>query len=291
MRLFTLQEIDTAKLPQSRFKQSMVFRQSRTFCLIPPILSVGLIVGLVYWYYCGNAPLSVVIVVGGLLGLVGCITFAQAKKTLASPNWILAIEPDQVFIKFRSYLNPHFPPTDPQVVRLHLTKIESARITKQKLTLLGISGKGKTSYHTFLDLTVAEQDISLLQDQIKYERNLKPPLTGKFIKSRSKSHHYPVSVIDNRTIRIEWRSPADWITPKITIAVQLLGDLGIKIDSPKNEIVDMTKSGADPKRMEDNILRMAERGKVIAATALARRTYGLSLTEAKLFVEELVGKE
>ncbi len=63
---------------------------------------------------------------------------------------------------------------------------------------------------------------------------------------------------------------------------------GIRIEPIEKEVIDLARNEADQKQMEDNILHLAERGNLPAATKLARRTYGFSLAKAKEFVEELI---
>jgi len=277
----TLKEINTTAL-YAQFKQSPLAQ------LIAAMLFVGLIMGTVCWHYFGDFPLGGVIFSGGFFGLFAWISFSSFKKSLAPTNWILSVGPDRILVKFRSYLNSHFPQTDPQVVQFHPSEIQSARITKQRITAPGSRNRRVTSFHTFLDLNISEQDLTPLKEQLKYERSLKMPLTGKFVKSSGKSRHYPVSVVDNRTIRIEWRSPWDIVIPSIKKAINKLRRQGISIEALQKEVIDLTRDRADQKRMEDNILHLAERGNLLAATKLARRTYGFGLTEAKDFVEDLL---
>ena len=89
-------------------------------------------------------------------------------------------------------------------------------------------------------------------------------------------------------LRIEWRSPSDIVTPGIKKALVKLKEEGIRIETLQKEVIDLTCDRTNPKRMEDNILHLAERGNLLAATKLARQAYGLSLTEAKVFVEDLI---
>lgn len=281
MQLLKLTEISTTALC-ARFKQSP-FSQ-----LIATMLFVGFIIGAVCWHYVGDFPLGGVIFCGGIFGLFAWISLSSFKKSLAPTNWLLSVNPDQIQVKFRSYLNSHFPREDPQVVQFHPSEIESARITKQRITSPGSGSGHVTSFHTFLDLSIAEQNLIPLREQIRYERNLKLPPTGKFIKSSGKSQHYPVSVVENRVVRIEWRSPYDIVTPGVKKALVKLREQGIKIEALKKEVIDLTRDRADQNCMEDNILHLAERGNLLAATKLARRTLGMSLTEAKVFVEDLI---
>jgi hypothetical protein len=281
MKLLTLQEISPTPL-DTQFKQSPLVQ------LIAALLFVGLIVGALCWHCLGDFPLGGVIFTGGFFGLFAWISFPSYIKSRAPTNWILSIGPDRILVKFRSYLNPHFPQTDPQVVQLHPSEIYSACITKQRITAPGSRGGNTTSFHTFLDLNTTARDLSPLKEQLVYERNLKMPVTGTFVKSSGKSQHYPVSVVDNRTVRIEWRSPQDIVTPAAKKALDTLNGQGIHIEALHKEVIDLTRDRTDHSRMEDNILLLAERGNRVAAVKLARRTYGFDITEAKEFVEGLL---
>ena len=281
MQLITLNEIKTP-VTYARFKQSPLAQ------MIATILFVSLIIGIMCAHIFGDVPLGVAVFCSGFIGLFAWFSFSSFKKSLSAHNWILSISPDLIQVKFRSYMNTHLPEGDPQVVQFRPSEIESARITKQRITMPGSSSKRVTSFHTFLDLRVANQDLRPLREQIKYERNLKPPPAGKFIKSSGKYRHYPVSVVDNRVVRIEWRSPSDIVTPGINKALAKLKEQGISIESLQKEVIDSTCDRTDNKRMEDRIIYLAERGNLLAATRLARRIYGMSLIEAKAFVEELI---
>jgi hypothetical protein len=263
------------------------FKQSPLAHMMALILFITLAAGTICWFYFGNFPLAVALSCSGIMGLFGLLSFISLKKSLALSNWVLAIGSDLVFIKFRSYLNSHFPQMDPQVIRVRPAEIESTCITKQKITQYGLRGGRRTTFHTFLDMNMVAPDLFALQEQLKYEQNRIAPLTGRLIRSRSKSKHRPVSVVDNRTIRIEWRSPSDMVVPKISKAIRLLSDQGIMVNSLKKEVLDMTLKSADKKSTEDRILFLAQQGDVLGATRLARRGSGMSLTEAKKFVEEL----
>ena len=265
----------------------MKFRQSPLAQLIPSLIFFSLTGGAVYWYWFRGMHLITAVLFGGMMFLMGLALFSSFKKALAPTNWLLAIGPDRVLIKFRSYLNAHFPSTDPQVVLLDPSEIAYARIAKQKIKVPGSRNRNRTSFHTFLDLHVPSTDLMPLKDRIKYERILKPQKTGKYTKS--KCHHYPVSILNIDTIRIEWPSPIIFIAPGISRALTMLSRQGVKIESPKKEFVDLTEKGrSDLKSSEDKILYLAERGNLIAAAKLAQRTYKLSLAQAKQFVEDIL---
>ncbi len=264
------------------------FKQSILAHAIALLVFSGLAVGFICWHHFGDFPVGVALFACGFMGLFALFAFSLFKKALAPSNWLFILEPDRISIKFRSYLNAHFPETDPQVIQMSLREIESARITKQRITQYGFSVRRQTSYHTFLDLNLGQQDLSDLKEILKQERNMKAPLTGRFVKSGTKYHHYPVSVVGDHTIRIELRSPRDRIQPHYTKAFALLSERGIKIHPLSKEIHDMTLTASDKTQVEDRILFLAQRGNVMAATKLARQAFGMNLTDAKNFVEELI---
>jgi hypothetical protein len=139
-----------------------------------------------------------------------------------------------------------------------------------------------------LDITLND-DLWELKERLRYERNLKSKKDKSIVTYSTKTHHYPVSVIDNNIIRIEWRSPASIITPGIKKVINLLQRQGITIEPKKHEVNDFTMTNSqDDKKNEENILRLAESGNILAAIKLTRRTYNYNITQAKQFVEGLL---
>jgi hypothetical protein len=263
------------------------FRHSPLADLITLLVFFSLVAGAICWYWFGDLPLYAVILFGGFMLIMGRMAFFNFRKSLAPTNWLLAIGPDRILIKFRSFLNSHFPSADPQVVSLDPSEIASARITTQWIKAPGLHSRRQTSFHTFLDLHVPSVDLAPLKERVKYERTLKAQKIGKHVSL--KVRHYPVSVMGEDTIRIEWPSPLIYFAPGIKKALAALDRQGIRLESPKKEKIDLTRKGrSDLKSAEDKILYLAERGNFPAAVKLARRTYRLSLTEAKQFVEGLM---
>ena len=272
MKIITLKEINITPL-------DIRFKQSSFVIAIGLALVTGLMAGAVFWHYRKGFPLSMVIIGCGILTVFLLVLIMQLKKSLAQDNWILLIKPNQIFVKFRSYLNSHYHKEDPQVVSFQPDEIEYARITKQKMINFGKRNSKTLSFHSFLDLCIMKQDLSPLKQQITYERNIK-------IKSVS-SAHYPVSIAEEHIVRIEWRSHHDYVTPGLKKALAALSAEGIRIESLNKETVDLTITPTDKNAMETKILRLAEQGENIAAIRLTRKVYGLSLSEAKNFVEGL----
>lgn len=280
MKLLKLQDVSLGQ-------HHCVCKQSPLAQFVAFLLFGALTMGAFCWHRFGALPLWGAILGGGFLFLISLLFFSIFKKSLATTNWIMAVGPNEVLIKFRSYLNAHFPKTDPQVVQLLPSELQWARITKQRITAPGSDNGNVTSFHTFVDLSVRAGDLSPLQDRLKYERTVQIE-TGTKVKTRSRARHYPVSVVDSQLIRIEWRSPHDVVVPGAKKALAALSRCGIAVDSLHREVIDLTEDRSETKKStEDKILHLAERGNLMAATKLARRAYKLSLTDAKQFVEEL----
>ncbi len=278
MKLKRLQDVD-------HLTMSRIFKQSLIVNFIVCLFCLGCISGAIYGYCSGDLPLLFFILLCFFLAFFAVICLNLLRKSSGSANWLVSVRQDRLLIKFRSYLNSHFPASDLQVIQLDPEEIKSACITKQILVSPG-KNNGKTqSYHTFLDLNLYEQDMALLVEQLRYERRLKKPPEGK---SHITSCHNPVSVVNGHTIRIEWRSPRDFIVPGVRKALLELEKLDIVIGPQQKEKIDLTVDKAEEKaKSDDKIINLIERGNVMAAIRLTRQTYGLSLTDAKKFVDDL----
>jgi hypothetical protein len=280
MKLHALQDVTLTNL-DARFRQSPLTQFMASFVF------AAFVAGAVYWYWAGDLSLFGAILLGGVMFVMGLMFFRTFKKALAPTNWILAIGPDRVLVKFRSYRNSHFPSRDPQVVSLDPSEILLARMTRQRLKGPGSHSRRKTSYHTFLDLQIDTVDLTPLRQRLNYERNLIAHKMGQH--ASAKARYYPVSVDGIDTIRIEWRSSSDIVVPGIRKALAILNRQGIPLKSVPRQKIDLTpRRRIDLSGAEDKILYLAQRGRLLDAADLARRTYKFSFTEAKQFVEDLL---
>ncbi|MHC4213048.1 MAG: hypothetical protein ACYSWP_06695, partial [Planctomycetota bacterium] len=234
MRLLTLDNVHITNLHQ-KFRQSAVAQLAAAIIFLLPA---------VFIFYFSRGKMTVFAVLCILLSvLISLLIFGAFKKTLLPTNWLLAIGPGEIFIKFRSYHNVDLPGDDPQAVSLKLSDIASVNITKQTIISPGSRNSPTTSFHTFLDINVLSSDLNSLKGQLKYERNISSEKKTGFVTVRSKVRHYPVSVVDHDTIRIEWKSPADIVLPRIKKAILAFERQKIKIDPNKKEKIDTTSTG------------------------------------------------
>jgi hypothetical protein len=221
----------------NRSRSTSRYRQSPVSNAVAALVFLSISLCLVAWHLVGDLPMIILVLSGGCCALFSSLCFANFKKSLSPDNWIVSLSPDHIQIKFRSYLNGHFPADDPQVAAFELTEILSANITKQTRSTPSSNNRKSTSFHTFLDLKVSGDLLSLKQ-QLNYERSLKGTKQGRIGTSSHRALHEPVTVIKPQTVRIEWRSPNDRVIPGIKVAIKQLSRLGVTIGPLKRENLD-----------------------------------------------------
>jgi hypothetical protein len=229
------------------------------------------------------------VMAAGLI-LFGWFVFSLFRKTLGPANWLVRVTPGgDVVVKFRSYANAHFSADDVVAFTLARREIRWVRASTDRTLKPHDRSNGngvRQERRRYLDVAVDEAIAAQVDEQLMLERGRHGPETGRFIKGRTKLLDYPVSVADGHVIRIEWRGPSTWISPRLRKAVELL-DRHVSVESPVDEGVrDLSSATRDDAR--EKIRALAESGDTIAAIALARNVYGGSVAEAKAMVDGLL---
>jgi hypothetical protein len=270
--------------------QEFIFKESALVQFLAGLLGIGIGIGIFLGYRYGKLPFYVFVLSGVLPVLFSIMCFRHCAKAMAPTNWVLAIGPDRILIKFRSYLNTHLPANEPQVVSLSFSEIEAAQITKEKIRYYRSQGNSRTTeYQRHLDLHIKTESVQPLRERLKYERSVKAYKDSGVYKSGTKARHYPVSVPEDKIIRIHWRSPGTFVTPGVKKAADLLARNHVTIEPLQREDRDFTTKAVEGgAKADDRILELAERGKVLAATRLAKRVYNYDTTEARKFVDSLL---
>lgn len=121
-------------------------------------------------------------------------------------NWLVRMSYDGLFIKFRSYLNEHFPAQDHTVVFIPYSEIRSAKSMKERQELLVRDDRGRaattTKIRRLVELELAG-DSQALAEALTEERAL---VYAKTVRSRaisSRYHHLPVQLAAPAYLRIE----------------------------------------------------------------------------------------
>jgi hypothetical protein len=159
--------------------------------------------------------------------LFSAITASSLRRALAPANWLVRAGADRMLVKFRSYLNADFPPELPHVLEIMRGEILAALATRLKLGGKDRSGGAIFETVVFLDLQLGPSiETSALAECLRRERELR---------NRGAAwRHYPVTLVDDHTIRIEWRSRHSRIKPSIGQALHLLGQPAVQAEERVN---------------------------------------------------------
>jgi hypothetical protein len=267
------------------FRQSSLRLGTMLIVLVAAAIGVGVMASrdddLVGRWIFGFAAMFLVLFAGFVFGLF--------RKTLMPANWLVRVAPGgDVTVKFRSYANAHFSDEDVAAFTLAPQEIRWARASSDRTITANRSADGggvRQDRRRYLDLAVDDATAAQVDEQLRLERGRLGPVTGRFVKGTSKLLDYPVSVIDGGVIRIEWRGPSTWITPKLSRAIALLSGFVNVATSANHAVRDL--SSATPEDAEAKIFALAESGDEIAAMQLSQTVYGGSLADARERVQRL----
>lgn len=262
-----------------------VFRQSARAPAIGVIVLLLSVIGVALAGFAGGLPVPIAGLMGFLLLVFGIFSAVMLRRARSPGNWILACDENRALVKLRSYLNAGFPPDIPHILELPLARVESARATLSELRGLDSTRTQLRESRVFLDIRVtAGTDLTDLRQRLEIERNLR--INGRAWR------HYPVTVADERTIRVEWRSNHARIVPDVESAIRLLGGPAYRQPSVE-EGIDIGGTGPLPDR--ETAMRqvgvLVEQGRVMEATLLGKRALGWSTTEAKRFIEQSTARQ
>jgi hypothetical protein len=256
----------------------VIFRQSVRAPLAATLLLLLATVGLFLAGIAGGLP----VVVSGLgatsLLLFSALSAVMMRRASSPANWLLVCDGRRVLINFRSYLNAAFPAGVPHVLEIVLADVEAVQATHSELRGEDSAGETLREHLLFLDVRLEPGvDLCELKERLRRERQLRS--------GRTAWRHYPVCVLDDRTIRIEWRSKRTRIVPGIDRALQLLGGAAHQAHGPR-EYVELGGAGRKVESMHQ-VRMLAGQGRIFEATLLAKRAFGWSTAEARERIEEL----
>lgn len=251
-----------------------LYKQSTFWSLFAVVFFVLSMLGIIIWGISGGIPIGMMIFSASGLVIFILIFFSSYKKSLKPENWAVYLTDKHIFIKFRSFLNTAYPEDDPQVVCFKYSEIGSFFKGKETRTTPTMSGTKQIEYIKFIDLYIRTNTLEL-DKQLNYERT---------IKAKTRWHHNYVFVKDNK-VRIIWFDTNTILTPNLTTVVKSLTKKGVY----RTYNSDIANIACNLMSDEDrNILELYNQGKYLESISMARRLYGINLSEAKEFVNELV---
>lgn len=140
--------------------------------------------------------------------LFGCFVLLGRRFLIARfrpSNWLLRADENGIYVKFRSYLNYHFPPDDPTVVFIPYREIRTAHRTRERRQN-GFVGDNRRSVQT---VTLVEMeltcDVAALSSAVSEENSRPGPKEKRWYGSTSsRANHCPLVVDRHGKLRILW---------------------------------------------------------------------------------------
>lgn len=225
----------------------------------------------------------------GVLLLFLLIMHKSVTARFRPSNWLVRLTDHGLLIKFRSYLNCHFPAQDYTVVFIPYVEIRSARRLDEVKEIADLDDNRRPTTTTrtlrWLELELAGDTRQLA---IALANEADTVLRTRRIgdeKISTRYQHFPVLLPSPRILRIEWA-----VKPKLDVILEKLTrhTMVRPAESARKDLANL--DDLSRAEQETRLLELAESGDKIGAIAIARRLYGYDLSQAKAFVEGLAGK-
>jgi hypothetical protein len=258
--------------------RDLVFRASRLYAILLVLACLGACAAMIvfdrprppFGYY-----ISGVIVVALIL-MCRLIT-----ARFHPSNWLVRTADDGLFIHFRSYLNDRLSAEDPTVVFLAYSDIRSARLVRERLRTLDSDGE-KTETRRLVEFELAIDATPLAAALAAECARPGAPLKRWYGSSTALYRDYPVLMQSPPFLRVAWRA-----VPSATAFLDGLRQC-VEISPPVTVSEDFANlQGLTPEQQEQRLRDLNQRGQTIEAVHLARRLYGMDLTQASKFVKAL----
>jgi ribosomal protein L7/L12 len=205
-------------------------------------------------------------------------------------NWLVRMSDNGLFIKFRSYLNCHFPADDYTVAYLSYGDILSARRLDE---VQQVADRGEDGHPSRIRRKLRWLELELGADTRQLAIALANEMNTVLAKTRigtekpsTRYHHFPVQLASAKKLRLEWA-----VTPKLPVVLERLARHTL-VRAEESNLKDFSNlESLSRSEQESRLLAQAESGDKIGAIATARQLYGYDLAQAKKFVEGLAAKQ
>jgi len=236
-----------------------------------------------------RSGLAVYLAVVVVLGMLVMRRFILAR--FRPSNWLVRMGDGGLFIQFRSYLNHRFPADDLTVVLIPYSAVRSARrVTERR----DVPYRDPDWYRAvrvarqtrrLVEIEVAE-DSSQLAKALEAEVARKPPSERRWYgSSGTKYNHAPLWLASSGLLDVEWG-----VVPGLDSFLEALRQHA-KIEAPVEVTVDYARlKGLSREEQERRVAELAASGQIIAAVYVARRLFAYDLTQARGFVDGLLGR-
>jgi hypothetical protein len=261
--------------------RDLVFRASRLHAVLVVLISLGVAAAVLFYRWPARTPSYYV---AGLILLILLALHRFVTARFHPQNWLVRKGDEGLFIHFRSYLNERLNPDDPTVMFLAYSDIRSARLVREHLEIPDSSSQNRTETQIirWIELELAIDPTPVADALAEEGGRSGVPEKHWYGTSTTLYRDYPVQMQVPPFLRIKWQATPgpgallDTLPERIEIAPEVV----VKADfgSLQNLSAD-----EQTKRLRE----LKQRGQVIAAVYLARRTFHCSLADAKKFVDSV----
>lgn len=213
---------------------------------------------------------------GAWLGVMALLGLRGLRARLRASNWLAAVNADGLTLKFRSYLNYHFPPDELAVVFVPWREIVWVRGARRVETVPGTERGASTVQRRW----VIELQLSTSQPRLTALAAALDRHSGR--RRGTRYNHFPVRLTSEGGLEILWEAQPD--------ARRFLEDVAphTKVLETENVEVDYTRlAGLPAQRQREHLARLAARGDTGAVIKLAKQLYGFNTVRAMAFADEL----
>lgn len=198
-------------------------------------------------------------------------------RALSHKSWLLRCNAGQLLIKLASPSGKSSP--DDCVLELERSEVEWIRAHYHS-TVTESAGEKTVESTAVLEIKPRIADLEPIRQRIAAASK---PRTWR---GWTSLESIPVRVSTDGLICLVFSDRYTMIAPRLCKAINLLGRY-FPVQPQITEHNDFTIPQADKQKMEQQIIELAEQGRLLDASKLARERYGFSLAEASRFVEQL----
>jgi hypothetical protein len=287
MKLLKLHEIPTAEILYT-FRESKLINSVFTLLLgavslyflylallVRPQLNVGLFPPELDW-------VPYIFFWGLIIACIGAfiLTFDTLRASIASSNWLMKVSQRGLYIKYRSFLNRKYTTAeDTEVVFLEKSEIQTLYKVKLRKILPGNDPETLSeTYWYFLDIILNHSHTGDLAAALIAER--KHPVTHY--------KHFPVSMPDAQTLRLEWNYYKTHTKPRIDRALEILSKF-YTIEA-SHVIKTRPLEQIEQEEFDSRIISLIQAEEYNEAMILVKRRYSYNTTQASLYIKQILKK-
>ncbi len=259
--------IHPTNLPVKRPR--LLFKHKALLNLFIGLILTSLAVGMLIWPMYDGIPWLIAGFSVLFLVLIAFIALQMYFRCLKDSNWLIRCEPEHLLINLKSYLNSHIVTDFPHILKVNYKEIVSAQQQIEIVYTKSASNSRRKEKLVWLEFII-DHDLQPVKTCLADIKSVK--VSWRYNPTQFKVGQNSLKVLFNG------------ITPKGDTLLKHLAFKGVVISK---EASPSEKDFIDPDNLDEAILELSNSGRTIDSLLLARRGYGLSVTEAKQYIESL----